>query len=138
MTAAEGRRNLPLTTFTGPTRNDVTQRVDEGGSALSDFASGRRRFLGQTGLAGLADKGLPLDVSDVWASMGDYPAAPRELSADGAGKQISVPANNHRWGFFYRESNFAKWGVQEPRTRAEFLTRCETPKGRGVPPIASA
>ncbi|MGJ6962310.1 ABC transporter substrate-binding protein [Streptosporangium sp. G11] len=82
-----------------------------------------------------ADKNLLLDVSDVWGSMGDYPAALRELSTDGTGRQIFVPMNNYWWGFFYRKSNFAKWGVQEPKTWAEFLTLCETLKGKGIPPI---
>ncbi|NUP66108.1 MAG: extracellular solute-binding protein, partial [Nonomuraea sp.] len=82
-----------------------------------------------------ASKGLLLDVSDVWKGLGDYPESLRALSTDASGKQIFVPTNYYWWGFFFRKSNFAKWGVQPPRTWAEFLTLCETLKGKGVDPI---
>ncbi|NRQ37747.1 carbohydrate ABC transporter substrate-binding protein [Nonomuraea sp. NN258] len=82
-----------------------------------------------------ASKGLLLDVSDVWQKMGNYPESLRTLSTDGAGKQIFVPTNYYWWGFFFRKSNFAKWGVQPPRTWSEFLALCETLKGKGIDPI---
>ncbi|MFI7608370.1 ABC transporter substrate-binding protein [Micromonospora sp. NPDC049366] len=82
-----------------------------------------------------ASKNLLLDVSDVWQGLGEYPQSLRTLSTDASGKQVFVPMNNYWWGFFYRKSNFAKWGVQEPKTWAEFLTVCETIKGKGIPPI---
>ncbi|MBM0274607.1 carbohydrate ABC transporter substrate-binding protein [Micromonospora sp. STR1s_6] len=82
-----------------------------------------------------ASKNLLLDVSDVWKTLGDYPQSLRTLSTDASGKQIFVPMNNYWWGFFYRKSNFAKWGVQEPKTWADFLALCETLKSKGVPPI---
>ncbi|MEV4202776.1 ABC transporter substrate-binding protein [Micromonospora globbae] len=82
-----------------------------------------------------ASKGLLLDVSDVWQGLGEYPQSLRTLSTDATGKQVFVPMTNYWWGFFYRKSNFAKWGVQEPKTWADFLALCETLKGKGVPPI---
>ncbi|MFI6924511.1 ABC transporter substrate-binding protein [Nonomuraea spiralis] len=82
-----------------------------------------------------AAKGLLLDVSEVWKDLGDYPESLRTLSTDASGKQIFVPTNYYWWGFFYRRSNFAKWGVQPPRTWPEFLALCETLKGKGVDPI---
>jgi multiple sugar transport system substrate-binding protein len=82
-----------------------------------------------------AGKNLLLDVSDVWKGLSDYPQSLRTLSTDASGKQIFVPMNNYWWGFFYRKSNFAKWGVQEPRTWAEFVALCHTLQGKGVPPI---
>ena len=36
-------------------------------------------------------------------------------------------------GPFYCKSNFAKWGVQPPKTWAEFMTLCQTLKGKGIP-----
>lgn len=85
-----------------------------------------------------ASKGLLLDVSDVWQGLGEYPQSLRTLSTDATGKQVFVPMTNYWWGFFYRKSNFAKWGVQEPKTWADFLALCETLKGKGVPRSASA
>ncbi|MEV6369363.1 MULTISPECIES: ABC transporter substrate-binding protein [Micromonospora] len=82
-----------------------------------------------------ASKGLLLDVSDVWQGLGEYPQSLKTLSTDAAGKQVFVPMTNYWWGFFYRKSNFAKWGVQEPKTWADFLAVCETLKSKGIPPI---
>jgi multiple sugar transport system substrate-binding protein len=82
-----------------------------------------------------AGKNLLLDVSDVWQGLTDYPASLRTLSTDSAGKQIFVPMNNYWWGFFYRKSNFAKWGVSEPATWTDFLALCQTLKSKGVAPI---
>jgi multiple sugar transport system substrate-binding protein len=82
-----------------------------------------------------ASKGLLLDVSDVWKDLGDYPQSLRTLSTDSTGKQVFVPMNNYWWGFFYRKSNFAKWGVQEPKTWADFVALCQTLQGKGIPPI---
>ncbi|MET7400097.1 ABC transporter substrate-binding protein [Dactylosporangium sp. NPDC005572] len=82
-----------------------------------------------------ASKGLLLDVSDVWKDLGDYPQSLRTLSTDSTGKQVFVPMNNYWWGFFYRKSNFAKWGVQEPKTWADFIALCQTLQGKGIPPI---
>jgi multiple sugar transport system substrate-binding protein len=84
-----------------------------------------------------AARNLLLDVSDVWqgSSMADYPAALKTLSTDGSGKQIFVPTDYYWWGVFYRKSQFAKWGLSEPTTWAEFLHVCETVKAKGAIPI---
>jgi multiple sugar transport system substrate-binding protein len=81
-----------------------------------------------------ADKGLLLDVSDVWSGVSGYSDALKQLSTDN-GKQIFIPTSYYFWGLFYRKSNFAKWGVQEPTTWADFLQVCETIKSKGVTPI---
>ncbi|GAA2794178.1 ABC transporter substrate-binding protein [Crossiella cryophila] len=86
-------------------------------------------------LAGYARKGLLLDVGDVWQGMGDYSPAFRTLSGDGTGKLVFVPTTYYWWGFFYRKSNFAKWGVTPPSTWSEFLALCETLRGKGIEPI---
>jgi multiple sugar transport system substrate-binding protein len=82
-----------------------------------------------------ASKGLLLDLSDVWTSMGEYPAALKKLSTDATGKQVFVPTDYYWWGMFYRKSKFAEWGVGEPATWDEFLQLCDTLKGKGVEPI---
>lgn len=81
-------------------------------------------------LTGYADKGLLLDVSDVWRTMGDYPESFKTLS-----RNVFVPTSYYWWGFFYRKSNFARWGVTEPRTWSEFVQLCDTLKAKGVAPI---
>ena len=82
-----------------------------------------------------ASRGLLLDVSDVWKSMAGYQAALKSLSTDTSGKQIFVPTDYYWWGVFYRKSQFAKWGLSEPKTWSDFLNACATIKSKGVIPI---
>jgi multiple sugar transport system substrate-binding protein len=82
-----------------------------------------------------ADKGLLLDVSDVWKSITGYSDAVKTLSTGKDGKQIIVPISYYWWGMFYRKSNFAKWGVQPARTWDEFVALCQTLQSKGVAPI---
>jgi multiple sugar transport system substrate-binding protein len=86
-------------------------------------------------LTSYAQKGLLLDVGEVWQTMGDYSDSFRTLSGDGAGHQVFVPTSYYWWGFFYRKSNFAKWGVTAPSNWSEFTALCETLKGKGIAPI---
>jgi multiple sugar transport system substrate-binding protein len=82
-----------------------------------------------------ASRGLLLNVSKVWDSMTNYPAALKTLSTDAAGQQIFVPTDYYWWGVFYRKSQFAKWGVDVPTTWPEFLQVCATIKSKSVIPI---
>jgi multiple sugar transport system substrate-binding protein len=83
-----------------------------------------------------AEKGLLLDVSSVWTGLGALPPAMKAISTSSKGQQIFVPTTYYWWGMFYRKSNFAKWGVQPPKTWAEFLDVCKTIQGHGVAPLA--
>jgi multiple sugar transport system substrate-binding protein len=82
-----------------------------------------------------AARGLLLDVSDAWKTMGNYQPALKTLSTDAADKQIFVPTDYYWWGVFYRKSQFAKWGLGEPKTWSDFLNACATIKAKGVIPI---
>lgn len=84
-----------------------------------------------------AKKDLLLDVSDIWTKpeFAGYSAAQQKLCTSSAGKKVFVPATYYWWGVFYRKSNFAKWGVQEPTTWDEFLDLCDKLKSKGVAPI---
>lgn len=82
-----------------------------------------------------AARSLLLDVSDVWKTMGGYQPALKTLSTDAAGKQIFVPTDYYWWGVFYRKSQFAKWGLSEPKTWSDFLHLCSVVKSKGVTPI---
>ena len=84
-----------------------------------------------------ASRGLLLDVSKVWTSstMSGYSPALKSLSTDTTGKQIFVPTDYYWWGVFYRKSQFAKWGLSEPKTWSDFLHACQTIKAQNVIPI---
>jgi multiple sugar transport system substrate-binding protein len=82
-----------------------------------------------------SSRGLLLDVSNVWKTMSNYPTALKTLSTDSSGKQIFVPNSYYWWGVFYRKSQFAKWGLSEPKTWSDFLNVCSTIKAKGVTPI---
>ncbi|RAG87211.1 carbohydrate ABC transporter substrate-binding protein [Streptacidiphilus pinicola] len=82
-----------------------------------------------------ASKGLLLDVGGAWSTMGNYQPALKALSTDATGKKIFVPTDYYWWGVFYRKSQFAKWGLSEPKTWSDFLNACATIKSKGVTPI---
>ncbi|MEU3984446.1 ABC transporter substrate-binding protein [Streptomyces sp. NPDC026672] len=84
-----------------------------------------------------AEKKLLLDLDEVWESpdLKRYTKALHTLCTSGAGKKVFVPNTYYWWGMFYRKSNFAKWGVQEPKTWDEFLDLCDKLKSKGVAPI---
>jgi len=96
---------------------------------LTWFAGNRARFF--------IDKGLIMDISDVWESEGwneDYPAGFKALSTVDD-KQYFLPASYYWWGVWYRKSIFEEHGLEPPQTWEEFMTVCETLKSNGVTPI---
>lgn len=84
-----------------------------------------------------ARKNLLLDLDEVWDSpdLKRYSKALHSLCTGSGGKKVFVPTTYYWWGMFYRKSNFAKWGVQEPTTWDEFLDLCDKLKSKGVDPI---
>ncbi|MEV6130351.1 extracellular solute-binding protein [Streptomyces violaceusniger] len=84
-----------------------------------------------------AKKNLLLDLSDVWASpdLKRYSKALNKLCTAASGKKVFVPTTYYWWGMFYRKSNFAKWGVSEPKSWDDFLDLCDKLKAKGVAPI---
>jgi multiple sugar transport system substrate-binding protein/raffinose/stachyose/melibiose transport system substrate-binding protein len=93
------------------------------------FAGNRARFF--------IDKGLVMDISDVWASEGfneSYPAGFKAMSSVD-GKQYFVPASWYWWAIYYRKDIFDDLGLTAPQTWDEFLAVCETLKANGIAPI---
>jgi ABC-type glycerol-3-phosphate transport system substrate-binding protein len=93
------------------------------------FAGNRARFF--------IDKGLILDISDVWESEGwneSYPAGFRALSTVD-GKQYFLPSSWYWWAVYYRTDIFEQYGLEPPETWEEFLQVCETLKENGIAPI---
>ncbi|WP_369154221.1 ABC transporter substrate-binding protein [Streptomyces sp. R02] len=84
-----------------------------------------------------ARKDLLLDLGEVWASpeLRGYSTALDTLCTAGSGRKVFVPTTYYWWGMFYRKSNFAKWGVSEPKSWDEFLDLCDTLKSKGITPI---
>jgi ABC-type glycerol-3-phosphate transport system substrate-binding protein len=96
---------------------------------LTWFAGNRARFF--------IDRGLIMDISDVWESQGwleNYPKGFRELSTVG-GKQYFLPTSWYWWAVYYRPSVFEKYGLEVPTTWDEFLAVNATLKANGVTPI---
>ncbi|MGN9817961.1 ABC transporter substrate-binding protein [Streptomyces sp. SD11] len=84
-----------------------------------------------------AKKDLLLDLGEVWSSpdLKGYSKALNRLCTSASGKKVFVPTTSYWWGMFYRKSNFAKWGVREPRSWDDFLDLCDKLKSKGVDPI---
>lgn len=93
------------------------------------FAGNRARFF--------IEKGLILDISDVWKQEGwnqSYPKGFRAMSSVD-GKQYFLPNSYYWWAVYYRKSIFEKYGLQPPETWNDFLTVCSKLKQNGVSPI---
>jgi multiple sugar transport system substrate-binding protein len=85
-----------------------------------------------------AKKNLLLDLDEAWTSSPDlkrYSKALNSLCTASSGKKVFVPNTYYWWGMFYRKSNFAKWGVSEPKSWDEFLDLCDKLKSKGIAPI---
>ena len=96
---------------------------------LTWFAGNRARFF--------IDKGLIMDISDVWEDAGfneTYSKGFKALSTVD-GKQYFLPTAWYWWGIYYRKSVFEKLGIEVPKTWDDFLAVCETLKSKGVTPI---
>jgi len=97
---------------------------------LTWFAGNRARFF--------IDKGLIMDISDVWEEAGwndSYSKGFRALSTVD-GKQYFLPGNWYWWAVYYSKSTFEKYGLEPPKTWDELMDVCETLKENGVTPFA--
>jgi multiple sugar transport system substrate-binding protein/raffinose/stachyose/melibiose transport system substrate-binding protein len=96
---------------------------------LSWFGGNRARFF--------IDKGLIMDISDVWASEGwndSYSKGFKALSSVDD-KQYFLPTSYYWWAVYYNKVVFEQYDLTPPTTWDEFLTVCETLKQNGVTPI---
>lgn len=84
-----------------------------------------------------AKRDLLLDLDELWDSpdLKRYSRALHTLCTASSGKKVFVPATYYWWGMFYRKSNFAEWGVNEPKSWDDFLHLCDKLKSKGVAPI---
>jgi multiple sugar transport system substrate-binding protein/raffinose/stachyose/melibiose transport system substrate-binding protein len=93
------------------------------------FAGNRARFF--------IDKGLIMDISDVWENEGWYDSYPKGFQAMSSvdGKQYFLPGSYYWWAVYYRTSLFDKVGVGVPQSGDEFWSVCEKLKAGGITPI---
>lgn len=104
--------------------------ADPAPDVMTWFAGNRARFF--------IDRGLIMDISDVWESEGwneDYPKGFRALSTVDD-KQYFLPSSWYWWAMFYRKSIFEEHSITPPETWDELLTACDTLNEAGVTPIA--
>ncbi len=93
------------------------------------FAGNRARFF--------IDKGLIMDISDVWAEEGwneSYSKGFRALSSVDD-KQYFLPASWYWWAVYYRKDIFEELDLTPPKTWEEFLAVCDTLQENGYAPL---
>src|SRR5512136_2800305 len=97
---------------------------------LTWFAGNRTRFF--------VDKGLVLDISDMWKSAGlDESFAPGfKALATTNGKQYFIPTAYYWWAIYYRPSLFKQAGIADvPKTWEELLSACDALNAVGITPF---
>jgi len=103
--------------------------ADPAPDVMTWFAGNRARFF--------IDKGLILDISDLWEEQGwneQFPKGFRAMS-EVDGKAYFVPLEWYWWAMFYRVSIFEEYGITPPETWDELLAACDTLDGAGLIPI---
>lgn len=103
--------------------------ADPAPDVMTWFAGNRARFF--------IDKGLILDISDVWEDQGwndSFPKGFRAMS-EVDGKAYFVPLEWYWWAMFYRKSIFEEQGITPPETWDELLQTCDTLNEAGITPI---
>jgi multiple sugar transport system substrate-binding protein/raffinose/stachyose/melibiose transport system substrate-binding protein len=93
------------------------------------FAGNRARFF--------IDRGLIMDISDVWEEEGwneSYPKGFRAMSTVDD-KQYFLPTSWYWWAVYYRTDIFEELDLTPPETWEEFLDVCETLKENGYAPL---
>lgn len=96
---------------------------------LTWFGGNRARFF--------IDKGLIMDISDVWESAGwnDSMSAGFKALSSVDDKQYFLPTSYYWWAVYYNKVVFEQYGLTPPTTWDEFLAVCETLKQNGIIPI---
>jgi multiple sugar transport system substrate-binding protein len=132
-----------MKTFTGPQTTLNTVAIEQFRAQLPTYLSSANPPDVMTWYAGsvardYASKDLLLDVSDMWTGDGacaSFSPALKNLSSADDGRQIFIPTNYYWWSVFHLKSSFEEWGVTAPTTWDQFMTLCDTLKGKGVNPL---
>ncbi|MCP4195556.1 MAG: carbohydrate ABC transporter substrate-binding protein [Proteobacteria bacterium] len=103
--------------------------ADPAPDVMTWFAGNRARFF--------IDRGLILDISDLWEEEGwneSFPKGFRAMS-EVDGKAYFVPLEWYWWAMFFRQSILDEHGITPPETWDEMLAACDTLNDAGVIPI---
>ena len=103
--------------------------ADPAPDVMTWFAGNRARFF--------IDKGLILNISDVWEEEGwneSYPKGFRAMS-EVDGEAYFVPLEWYWWAMFYRQSILDEYGITPPETWDDMLAACDTLSEAGITPI---
>jgi multiple sugar transport system substrate-binding protein/raffinose/stachyose/melibiose transport system substrate-binding protein len=103
--------------------------ADPAPDVMTWFAGNRARFF--------IDKGLIMDISEVWEEEGWNEAYPKGFRAmsEVDGNAYFLPSSWYWWAMFYRQSVFDEFGIAPPETFDELLAACDTLNENGVIPI---
>lgn len=103
--------------------------ADPAPDVMTWFAGNRARFF--------IDKGLILNISDLWEEEGwneSYPKGFRAMS-EVDGEAYFVPLEWYWWAMFYRQSILDEYGITPPETWDDMLAACDTLSEAGITPI---
>ena len=103
--------------------------ADPAPDVMTWFAGNRARFF--------IDKGLILNISDVWEEEGwneSFPKGFRAMS-EVDGEAYFVPLEWYWWAMFYRQSILDEHGITPPETWDDMLAACDTLSEAGITPI---
>jgi ABC-type glycerol-3-phosphate transport system substrate-binding protein len=94
------------------------------------FAGNRAMFF--------VDKGLILDITDVWKDAGLFEKFPKGFQSISFkdGKAYFLPDTYYWWAIYYRKSIFQKYNLAEPKNWEELLKVCATLKENKIAPFA--
>ncbi|MEU6762291.1 ABC transporter substrate-binding protein [Streptomyces sp. NPDC046853] len=79
-----------------------------------------------------AEKGLLIEIGDVWKDFKGFSDALREQSTH-EGKQYFVPYYYYPWAVFHRKSLFEKQGYEQARTWDQFIALAKKMRKDGIP-----
>lgn len=112
-------------------KRDFEKRVARGDTDVAFWFAGER-------LQSVIQKGLvaPLDAPPLLQALREGFSKNLLEASQKGGQVYAMPLAYYPWGFLYRKSLFAKWGVQAPATWTDFLAVCEQLKALRVVPTA--
>lgn len=128
--------------YTAKTGNEVTYNATESNAFqnnLSQYLQGTPddtfQWMAGYRMQFFAEQGLLVDLSDVWAEIGDQYDESYKLASTGLdGKQYFIPQSWYPWGLHFRKSMFADLGLDADTvtTWDQFLGMLDGMKSKGL------
>lgn len=128
--------------YTAKTGNEVTYNATESNAFqnnLSQYLQGTPddtfQWMAGYRMQFFAEQGLLVDLSDVWAEIGDQYDESYKIASTGLdGKQYFIPQSWYPWGLHFRKSMFAELGLNADNvtTWDDFLGMLDGMKSKGL------